>query len=226
MKISKKKFHLDSYEGFSGRIEHEGNVSYEAFVKEVADRSSIKDSDVDGVVRNIIKILSRHLSAGRNVDTKVFRASTRFRGRFDSLEEGIQKNKHRAEMVFLPGRELKKEFQNEVHMEIVRKMTPRPEIYKVVNHSSGSTETISPGDLISINGLNLKFENSKLDEGLFLEGQDGQLRVQEYSQIGTNTISCKLPIGLQPGDEYQFLVKSRFGTNLREGRLESVLTCQ
>jgi hypothetical protein len=89
------------------------------------------------------------------------------------------------------------------------------------NFSSEIPGEVATGDLVEIRGAKLKFDKNELVQGLFFLKPDGsEIRATEYSKVGGNSITCKIPEGLVPEESVRVQVRALFGTNLRSGELD------
>ena len=220
------KNHLNSSgeHPYISRTVSDGTISESQFIQDVSFGSTVTETDVEAVFNAAKRVLLKHLSDGRNVNTGFSHFSSQVKGHFVSLSDSFSKDKNWVDIKVNLPISLKNDLNSKPN---VRKLTPNkqmPMLFELSNLSKDHVDTFSSGDLAGIEGVNLVFDKADLDTGIFLVNNATKAisKVQEYSLIKANRVHFKLQ-ALDAGS-YNLLCRIKVGEKLREGVLEETVT--
>ncbi len=98
-----------------------------------------------------------------------------------------------------------------------------PKVLEYANITSGSGGPFRSGDVVSMEGVNLKFNPQAEDEGIFWIGGGAPVRTETIITNTASSVKLQIP-ELAPGD-YSLSIATRLGNHhLRETTLEETIT--
>ena len=198
----------------------DGSLSYEQFIKALAYGSTATIADVKAVLENVERVCIDTLSQGRSVNLGFCILKPQVKGIFLHPEDNFNSERNWIEVSISPNPSFQRKVTLGVKLQKVSQLKPIPTLVSLENHSTGISELITTGNLLTLHGENLKFDKSNSQLGLFFVKEDLEISVLEYSKISGKIISFKVPNGLVSGEEYQLRLRCSFGQDTRTGELD------
>lgn len=117
-----------------------------------------------------------------------------------------------------------------VEKTVVNQVERKPEINTVKDLATqASDSTMTPGALLTIRGKNLKFNNTKSEQGIYFVPASGTgevIKCGVTTEPRTVQVDALIPAGLTVGDSYYVEIRAVLSGSrkLKTGRFEQVLT--
>ena len=150
------------------------------------------------------------------------------KGNFDGLSDSFDPARHSLNISANPGGQLLKAVTSTAEITQTETVIPTPAPAEFVDCSSDETNnTITPGNIGTVNGWRLKFDPAVADEGVFLIADDGsEIKAGSVSSNKAGHLTFLVPdlAGFAP--DFRLEVRSRMaidGGQLRTGRLDETL---
>lgn len=154
-------------------------------------------------------------------------------GVFISAADTFDPARHRVDVAVNPGVRVRSEVKAQATVEKVDAVPPEPTLLEYVDLGSGTTnQTITPGNIGTINGSRLQYNTAQADEGIFYLPTGGgaainvpDANVQKNKPGQLVYLTPPAGLGFPPGT-YFLEVRARVdgGVQLRTGRLDDTLT--
>ncbi|MGQ1892050.1 DNA-binding domain-containing protein [Thermophagus sp. OGC60D27] len=146
----------------------------EDIVDDMVERgSTVTRPDILSVLEEYKASIRRRIAMGRNVNTPLFEAYHTISGVFNGLDDTFNRSRHKVKLSMNPGKVLK-DAMSSVEVQRVDIDPATPDIQRVEDLRTHSiNEEFSSGDIISIRGSNLKFDESDPDQGVFFIDDSG-----------------------------------------------------
>lgn len=200
-----------------------GTLDTNQTIEAMAYGSTATKADIKAILENMDRVIIEHVSQGRAVNIGCCTLRPVVKGGFQNPSEAFDPGKHSIGVAVTINPQLEKKVTLEARtMKIPFKKT-QPTLYQVTNLSTGSENQIKEGDLLILTGESLKFDPMDLQQGVFLESNEGIQRVQTYSSVKSKEVTFLVPTGMETGKDYRLMVKSVFGSEIRTGELEATL---
>ncbi len=151
----------------------------------------------------------------------------RVRGIFNGATDTFDPARHSVDVGANPGsrvRQTVRDTASVVKDEAV-KPSPNPLEYRDVG-SDTTNDQVTPGNIGQLSGSRLKYDATQADEGIyFVATAGGETKVATVQKNKPSQLVFLVPAGLLAGTYYvEVRARIRGGTDLRIGRLDSVLT--
>lgn len=161
------------------------------------------------------------LKSGGNINTPLFCVYPSIAGVFQGENDNFDRNRHAIRLNFTAGSRLSK-IADEIKPKKGAVTSPTPVIEKFVNlKTKAVNETFTPGQIASISGLMLKFNEEDPTQGIFFIAPDNtEVKVTNISKNKPSELMFFVPDQLTSGTyqvEVRAILKSR--KSLSNGRL-------
>ena len=208
-------------------------ISGSADLDAIADRmlsqgSTTTKADILAVLTDAIIAAEGYITDGYRVNFGgLAQFYPRINGVFTGPDDKFDKTRHKIEVGTTSGAELRKTVREKATPEKVMKVTPAPVPVDFADlHTANHNNLITPGNIGTITGYKLSFNEGNADEGIFFIPTGGGAAIKgAIVQKNKPSQLVILNPALAAGD-YNLEVRARIygGNDLRIGRLDAVLT--
>lgn len=170
--------------------------------------STVTKAEALGVIEEFGLALEDILKGGNNVNTRLFGIYPSIAGIFNGSADGYDSNRHSIRLNITPGNRLNR-IIGEIKVQKIEITSPAPILDKFVNlKSKAVNETFSPGQIASITGLNLKYNEADSAQGIFFIANDNtETKVDNVSKNKPSELLFFVPDNLTSGT-YQIEVRA------------------
>ncbi len=221
----------DDPNDYSAKVSSAGSLKLDDIVEGiVANRSEYQSETIRSIGTLIFNEIGEKLKEGYSVSTPLFSASTAVSGAFASKTSSFKKSEHKLKINLRTNGAFLAELQQS-EVEVLGVADVGGVIGKVIDAQTGIEDsTITPKDVIQIEGAKIKVEGDDESVGTFLIKQADNLRIK-LDRILTNNPSEQMVLlpELEAGD-YQLEIVSQYsggGKFIQEPRtinFEHILT--
>ncbi len=207
--------------------------SYKAKVKEIStynlkmisdaiinQGSTVTKADIVAVLTNLITVCKNALQMGTRINIEgLVQLYPTIEGTFEGVSDTFDKRRHKLNIGSRVSKELIKDLRSNAKLEKKITPLPSPAILQVIDHQSDTINSkLSNNSVVTLNGSKLKYDESRLDEGIYVinDSMQNEFKVMSNS-ISTatykNIIFQTGTIG-GLGDNCHIEVRSRMGNSL------------
>lgn len=162
--------------------------------------STVTKAEALGVFEELGLAVEDILKGGNNINTPIFCIYPSIAGVFNSEKDNFSPDRHSVRLNISAGNRLTKIIRD-IQVEKVKAFTPAPVIEKFINlKSKAINETFTPGQIASITGLLLKFNEEDPNQGIFFISSDGtESRVTNITKNKPSELMFFVPDNLTTG---------------------------
>lgn len=201
---------------FYGKVKTQGTLHNSDIAEEIiSEGSEYQKETILNILDRSDRIKIAKLAEGYSINTGVYSSHIGINGVFHGVTDRFDSNEHRIIASFTSSTALREELKK-TSVEIVGTATTEPVIGKVVDSlTKAEDSSITPGNVISIQGNRLKVAGDEAIVGVYLIDQSDESR-HKCSQIITNEpkeLLVMLP-ALNPGNYILEIVTQYSANNL------------
>ncbi|MBI9108647.1 MAG: DUF4469 domain-containing protein [Spirochaetales bacterium] len=191
--------------------------------------TAIRKEDHRLSIAQFAKGIEYYVARGMTVKTPFGTFKPSIRGSFENLDEdfrpGASTNNHRFKVLFRPYKDFVSNIIKNLQAERVHENALKyPAVINIENMSKPADNKMHRNDLLIFQGLNLKYDEAALDEGIFWVGEDDTPVRTEIISVNTAKKLHFLIPALGTG-EYSVEVATRLGNHkLRRASLDETFT--
>jgi hypothetical protein len=215
---------------YSARVKPAGSIPEDTIIDEMLGSGTMATrTDIIGVDSLHSQTILRWLKRGYCVKTGLVNFSISIRGNFDGKKAIFDPAQHQLVVTVSPGPLL--ESLDFVIESATRIDSPShaPNPADLTDHESGTkNQKLTRGGTAQLEGRRLRFDQADPNQGIFfMNGQGGEIRVEQIMDHKPSTIWFKVPAGPTPGT-YRLEVRTGNGSedNIISGRLPVPLTIE
>lgn len=221
LKIKTIKNHLytdEKKDGFCFRSTPSEILDEKALVKEmVSYNSSFTEADILGMFSVLGTVVEKNIIKGNGVRLSfgTFRANAT--GTCGAISESFTagSGNHQIGFLFNPDSNLKKQVESSLEYEqVLPDSTQEGKIYRICTLDDDAKEIplaeLSANGKIRLHGRNLNFDSSDIEQGVFLENENGKTRITSFDRKGSAIVDFRLPSSVSAG-EYSLFVMTKPG---------------
>lgn len=224
------KSHLTNVNGaYTAQVQINASVGLDELVTEMERQgSTVQRADAMAVIENAITAAESLLLKGMRVN---FGGLCDFvpsiAGKFTGETDSFDPSRHQLDVAAVAGSRIRNTVRSDGQVEKVAGVKPAPILLEVVDSGSNTTNTtMTVGNIVTINGENLKYDTEQADEGIyFVPVAGGQsLKPGTVQRNKPSQLVFLCPADLTPGN-YWLEVRARLqgGDTIRIGRSEATL---
>ncbi len=197
----------------------------------VADRmieqgSTVTKPDILAVLEDLITATESFLLEGYRVNMGgLFEMFPRIKGVFNGITDTFDPSRHYVDIGANPGSRVRKDVRDGATVVKQETILPAPAPLEYVDLGSGETNgTVTPGNIGTVNGHRLKYDDTQADEGIwFVLDGGGETKVTGVQKNKPGQLVFLVP-SLAAGF-YHLEVRVQFSKDgpVRTGRLEETL---
>ena len=190
-------------------------------------RSAFTEGDIINVITTLFDVLLEEGAQTRGTEVLFdsFRIGVSSGGNFSDPETPLSVELIRPTLNIYLAAPLQKRFRNGLTLERTGIESARaPLISLVRDDRTNEIDQYTAGDVLRINGRNLKPNTANAQEGVFLTPEAGgtEVRVTRYIETSDENLAVLIPTGLTGGQ--RLTVRVQFGAVLRSTTHQEVLT--
>ncbi len=209
---------------FFGKIKSAGTLT-NASISNLMTKEGIelKEETILDILTRADRIKAEQLGAGYSINTSFCNAYPKISGPFNSPTEKFNKEKHKIGATIMAGSLTQKELAK-AEVDVLGEATVEPVIGMVTDTLSGTeNSTITPNNVIKIQGNRIKVVGEGLDIGVWLVNQADNSRKQCTQLISNNPKEVLAMVPALEAGEYVLEIVTQFsgGTTLKSPRTAS-----
>lgn len=182
--------------------------------------STVTKAEALSVIEEFSYAVVQAVASGQNVNTELFKVYPSISGVFNDQNDGFDKSRHSIRLSLNAGHRLAEAVAN-IELRKVEVAMAQPVIQQFTDlKTKAVNETFSPGQIASIKGSLLKFDEADETQGIFFIAADGtETRVQNMVKNKPSELLFFVPESLSSGS-FQIEIRSIFRNykNVRIGR--------
>lgn len=207
---------------YSARIESGTSRTLDDLINEMMKRGTTLDRvELEGALDLFFRVTTEEVSNGSVVLTPIANIRPGIKGVFNSVGDSFDRSRHMIKASLSAGIQLSEAMQN-AKVEKTTTALPSPAITEFIDYGSGTTDSIlTPGNIGTIMGEELKFDPANAAEGIFLIDSAGaETKIATIAQRTEGKLVFMIPSGLSTG-MYTLQVRKAYTQNatIRVGEL-------
>lgn len=195
-------------------------------IEELGQASSISEGDVRNVLTNLRRILVNAAQLTRPSEALfgLFRMGLSSGGKLTDPEGELTADQVAPYLNLYASAELQSQFRSGLSIERTGVDSERlPDIETVRNDATGALNTYTPGDVLRLNGSDLKLDPADPIQGVFFRNSAGsEVRATRYLTVTDGQILVLVPAALT--GPQTLIVHIKYGPNLRQTTFDGVLS--
>ena len=193
----------------------------------VRQGSTVTRTDVIAVLQQMCEACEAMLLHGFRIQMGgVFELYARIRGKFTAESDTYDPSRHKLDVTGNAGTRIRKTIKENAVVEKISTDVPKPKPKEYADAATGEiNSTVTPGNIGTVTGDNLKFDKTQADQGIwFIDTSGTETKVATVETNKPSKLIYLVP-SLNYGD-YHIEVRSKFSKDgpVRAGRLDQVLT--
>ncbi|WP_372644914.1 DNA-binding domain-containing protein [Ancylomarina sp.] len=217
----------DDPDDYMGLVTDNETITTEQIVERMIGKgSTVTKAEALSVIEEFNYAIVDAVANGNNVNTELFKVYPSLSGVFANEQDAFDKNRHSIRLNLNAGKRLSEAISN-IELRKVEVITPQPVIQRFSDLKTKTiNESFSPGQIASLKGVLLKFDEEDDKQGVFFIAVDGtETRVSNLVKNKPSELLFFVPESLTAGT-FQIEVRSIFKNykSMRVGRLLIDLT--
>jgi len=212
---------------FKARVRQTGSIDLDGLAQRIVEQgTTVTLPDVLAVLENTIQAAESFLLQGYRINLGgLCELFARLRGRFAGIDDSFDPARHRVTLGANAGERINRTFRQSAAVQKLESITPAPALLTFVDEASGGiNSSFTSANIGTINGHRLSFDESQADEGIyFVDTADGTEYKATLVQKNKPGQLVFLNPTIAPGTTVELEVRSRFGTELRSGKLAAAI---
>ena len=175
-------------------------------------------------------IVEKYLAKGYNVELPFGTLRANATGTCENIQDGfnIGTGNHTVGFLFNANEQTVTNVKAKLEFkQIPPDITGEAKIYRVTSLNDDASEnsdlSVKAGKTIRLHGRNLKFDIADENQGVFLENEDGLVRISSYNRRGTNVVDTSIPSDLTAGS-YSVSIVTKPGLSYFTANIDAVVT--
>ncbi len=216
---------------FNAVVQITTGIDTDAIIKRVLDQgSTVTEADLRASAADLVKATRSFLLEGARVHFfGLADFFPRVKGKFTGPTDSFDPLRHSVDVAANPGTRVRNEVRAGATVQKVEAVKPAPNPIQFADNGSSTTDDqVTVGNIGTVVGSRLKYDEAQADEGIFFIATAGGETKVANAAVQTNmpaTVLFLIPATLIAGT-YNLEVRARVsgGTQLRIGRLDATLT--
>ncbi|MCG8410273.1 MAG: DUF4469 domain-containing protein [Bacteroidales bacterium] len=217
----------DDKDDYMGIVTQTETVDSEKIVEKMIGKgSSITKSEALAVIEEYEYAIVDFIKNGRNVITPLFRIHPSISGVFNDQSDAFDTKRHSLKLNLNPGSRLK-EATSDIELRKVDITSPVPVLQNFIDLKKNIiNESCTPGQIATIHGLLLKFDEKDTRQGIFFIKDDGtEVRVSNIAKNKPSELLFFVPDNLTAGSwTIEVRVTFHNSKTLKKGQLLNDIT--
>lgn len=194
-------------------------------IEELVQASSVSEGDVRSVLTNLRRILVNAAQLTRPSEPLfgLFRLGLSCGGKLTDPEGELTADQLAPYLNLCASAELQNQFRTGLTVERTGVDSERvPDLETVRNDATGALNSYTPGDVLRLNGSDLKLDPADNTQGVFFRSSAGaEVRAIRYVTVTDGQILVLVPATLT--GPQTLIVRIKYGPNLRQTTFDGVL---
>lgn len=194
-------------------------------IEELVQSSSVSEGDVRSVLTNLRRILVNAAQLTRPSEPLfgLFRLGLSCGGKLADPEGELTADELAPYLNLYASAELQSQFRTGLTLERTGVDSERvPELETVRNDATGALNSYAPGDVLRLNGSDLKLDPADTAQGVFFRsGAGAEVRATRYVTVTDGQILVLVPATLT--GPQTLILRIKYGPNLRQTTFDAVL---
>jgi hypothetical protein len=212
----------DDPDDYMGLVTDNDTITTEQIIDRMIGKgSTITKAEALSVIEEFSYAIVEAVANGNNVNTELFKVYPSLSGVFVDEHDSFDKNRHSIRLNLNAGKRLS-EIVSDIELRKVEVSVPQPVIQRFTDLKTKTiNESFSPGQIASLRGALLKFDEEDNTQGVFFIAADGtETRVINMVKNKPSELLFFVPESLTTGT-FQIEVRSIFKNykSMRTGRL-------
>ncbi|MDE5422127.1 DUF4469 domain-containing protein [Ancylomarina sp. DW003] len=217
----------DDPDDYMGLVTDNDTITTEQIVEQMVGKgSTVTKAEALSVIEEFNYAVVDAVANGNNVNTELFKVYPSLSGVFVNDQDTFDKNRHSIRLNLNAGKRLAEAIAN-IELRKVELSLPQPVIQRFTDLKTKTiNESFSPGQIASVKGALLKFDEEDDKQGIFFIAADSsETRVSNVVKNKPSELLFFVPESLTTGT-FQIEVRTIFKNNksMRTGRLLIDLT--
>lgn len=214
---------------YAAHVQETGSADLDAIANRIIDQgSTTTKADILAVLEDAIKATESFLLEGYRVNLGgLCELFPRVKGVFNGITDTFDASRHRVDVGANPGSRVRGTVRDNASVSKEETVKPAPAPLEYVDLATGEINgAVTAGTIGTINGHRLKFDTAQADEGIYFVAATGPPIATKVSAVQKNKpgqVVFLVP-ALAPAATYYLEVRARFGSDLRIGRLDAILS--
>ncbi len=164
----------DNPNDYMGVVTENETINTEQIVEQMIGKgSTVTKAEALSVIEEFNYAIVEAISNGNNVNTELFKVQPSVTGIFENSSDSFDKNRHAIRLNLNAGSRLAEAINN-IDLRKIEITSPQPVLQKFTDlKNSIVNESFTPGQVASIKGSLLKFNEEDAQQGIFFISQDG-----------------------------------------------------
>jgi hypothetical protein len=164
----------DDPDDYSAMVTDNDTVTDDQIIDDMVERgSTVTKADILSVLEEYGASIQRYLRNGYQVNTDLFRLYPSISGVFHGRNDSFDRSRHQIKLSLNAGSRLK-DVVPDIDVQRVEINEVTPVIQRVEDLKTHSVDSdISPGNILSVKGAHLKFDESDPEQGVFFIDESG-----------------------------------------------------
>lgn len=194
-------------------------------IEELVQASSVSEGDVRSVLTNLRRILVNAAQLTRPSEPLfgLFRLGLSCGGKLTDPEGELTADQLAPYLNLYASAELQSQFRTGLTVERTGVDSERvPDLETVRNDATGALNSYTPGDVLRLNGSDLKLDPTDNSQGVFFRNSAGaEVRATRYVTVTDGQILVLVPATLT--GPQTLIVRIKYGPNLRQTTFDTIL---
>ena len=221
----------ETKDGFCFRSTCSQSLSQKKLASEMADwNSSFTEADYLGMLSVMENIVVKYLAKGYSVELPFGTLRANATGTCANIQDGftLGNGNHTLGFLFNANEEtissVKAKFE---YKQLPPDITGEAKLYRITSLNDDASESsnlsFTAGKTLRLHGRNLTFDITDENQGVFLENENGIIRIAVYNRRGTNVVDTPVPGELAAGS-YNVSIVTKPGNTYFTANIDSVVT--
>ncbi|MBK3517511.1 HU family DNA-binding protein [Carboxylicivirga marina] len=188
--------------------------------------STVTKAEALAVMEEFSHAIESLVSDGAHIKTELFNITPSIKGTFNDEHESFTHKKHQVKLNLRPGKRLL-QIEQQIKVKQVTHQQRSPQLIRFIDlHTKKTDGTFTPGQVASIKGRLLKFDETDPEQGIFLSNNDGhELKIEHIVKNKPSELLFIFPEKINKSI-YSISVKAKLPRtqSVRQGTLNLQLT--
>ncbi len=216
----------DDPNDYMGVVTENETITTEQIVEQMIGKgSTVTKAEALSVIEEFNYAIADAISSGNNVNTELFKIYPSVSGVFQDESDSFDKSRHAIRLNLNAGSRLSEAIDN-IDLRKVEITSPQPVLQKFTDLKTNVVnESFTPGQIASIKGSLLKFNEDDNTQGIFFIAQDGtETRVAQVVKNKPSELLFFAPEGLSGTYSVELRMVPNKNRSIKTGRLFTDLT--
>ena len=221
----------ETKDGFCFRSSCSQSLSQKKLASEMADwNSSFTEADYLGMLSVMENIVVKYLAKGYSVELPFGTLRANATGTCANIQDGftLGNGNHTLGFLFNANEETISSVKAKLeYKQLPPDITGEAKLYRITSLNDDASESsnlsFTAGKTLRLHGRNLTFDITDENQGVFLENENGIVRIAVYNRRGTNVVDTPVPGELAAGS-YNVSIVTKPGNTYFTANIDSVVT--